>query len=158
VIDEHAVEEVLVAVLEGGQSDVFLERVGLARDVRVGPAPLLLEGADGLGEKAFEPERASLLRGEGSALGVEGVAEQRHAAARHFQVRIALAVPREPEAFHRVLLSPRYKIQRGRSVGAPVRRSQSVRRRTGTAISPNDQLFLRTTLRARSRAALPNVS
>jgi hypothetical protein len=46
--DQHPVEEVLVAVLQRSEADELLERVRLARYVRVHAATLLLERAHGL--------------------------------------------------------------------------------------------------------------
>ena len=64
VVTQDPVEEVLVAVLQGGQADVALEGIALADDVAVGPAGLLAHRAHHVGEQALERQLPPLLPGE----------------------------------------------------------------------------------------------
>ena len=78
VVDEHAVEEVLVAVLQGGQADVALERIApCARCCRRRARACCSMRAHGVRQQALEPERGALLARERGALGVHRVAEER---------------------------------------------------------------------------------
>ncbi len=85
VVPEHLVEEVLVAVLEGGEADEALEGLGLAGDVAVGPAGLLLHRAHHVGEQALEPELAPLLAGERGGPVVHRVVEELRSAQPHLR-------------------------------------------------------------------------
>ena len=73
VLAQHVMEQVLVAVLERGEPDVALERIGLAREVLVDAPRLLLERVDRRGQETLETEGQPLLPGEGGALVVERV-------------------------------------------------------------------------------------
>ena len=76
VVPEHLVEEVLVAVLDGGQADVALERVGLADDVAVGAPGLLLHRAHHVGQQPLEAQLAPLVAREGGRPVAHRVVEQ----------------------------------------------------------------------------------
>ena len=75
VLAQHVMEEMLVAVLERSQTDVALERIGLAGEVLVDAPRLLLERVDRRGQEPFEAEGPPLLEGEGRALVVQRVAQ-----------------------------------------------------------------------------------
>ena len=77
---EDPVEEVLVAVLEGFEPDVALERIALAHDVLVGAARLLVEAGDRRGQQPGQLEALALLEREGGALVVHGLREELFAA------------------------------------------------------------------------------
>jgi hypothetical protein len=64
VVGEHAIEKVLVAVLDGGQSDEALERIVFPHDVAVGAPCLHVLRGHGGGQKAVEPEGPALVAGE----------------------------------------------------------------------------------------------
>jgi hypothetical protein len=64
VVQQDAVEEVLVAVLERREADVLLERLALAGDVVADAALLLFHGVRRVWEKPFEAERLALLARE----------------------------------------------------------------------------------------------
>jgi hypothetical protein len=90
VLDEHAVEEDLVAVLEGRQPDVLLERVRLGSEVLDLELDLLLDGADPGGKQCVQPELIALLLREAEILVGRGVLQQPEATlARHDAVRPA---------------------------------------------------------------------
>ena len=76
VLDQHAVEERLVAVLEGGKADVFLEVVGLGPDVLELEGDLLLDGEARVGEQPPEAEPIALLPGERGTLIEQGIAKR----------------------------------------------------------------------------------
>jgi len=80
MLQQDAVEEVLVAVLEGGQPDVALEGLGLAHDVGIGALRLLGHRAHHGRQQALEPELTPLLVAEGGRLVVQMVAEKARAA------------------------------------------------------------------------------
>ena len=105
VVDEDAIEEVLVAVLEGSEADVPLERVLLPRDVPVDPERLLLHGAHRFGQQPDEAEGLPLLEGEGGALVVHRVIEERGPAAADLDAEAALAVLALPVPFHPAILA-----------------------------------------------------
>ena len=76
MVDQEAVEEGRVAVLQRGQADVLLERVLLARDVLPLELDLLLDGLDAVGQHAAQPEGLALVLAEGEVLGEEAGAQQ----------------------------------------------------------------------------------
>ena len=100
MVDEEPVEEGLVPVLQGGEADVALEGVALARDVAVGAPRLLLERAHGVGQQALEPERAPLLARERGALVVHGVAQELGAPVGYLQPRHAIRARLEAITLH----------------------------------------------------------
>jgi hypothetical protein len=93
MVDEHAIEEVLVAVLERAQPDIALEGVVLARDVAVGPRGLHLHRAHHVGEESVQAEGGPLLAGEGGALVVHRVAEKLRPAVGDADARSVLVRP-----------------------------------------------------------------
>ena len=76
VFEQDAEEQVLVAILQGRQPDVALQRIGLPHDVGVGAGSLLLHGADHGRQQPLELELATFLDREGGRLVVEVVAQQ----------------------------------------------------------------------------------
>ena len=76
VLDEHPVEERLVAVLKGRQPDVFLEVVGLGPDVLELEGHLLLDAQTGVRQEPAESELVTLLPGERGPLVQERIAKQ----------------------------------------------------------------------------------
>ena len=76
VVGQEPVEERRVAVLQGRQADVLLERVLLARDVLPLELDLLLDGLDPVGQHAAQPEGLALVLAEGEVLGEEACAQQ----------------------------------------------------------------------------------
>jgi hypothetical protein len=89
LVDEHAVEQLLVAILQGRQLEVLVE--GLAHPVeRHVDAPLLLRHAvDPAGQQAVQAEQRALLRRERRALVDQRVAVEVHPAAADAQRRVA---------------------------------------------------------------------
>jgi hypothetical protein len=71
VFGEEAVEEDFVAVMEGGEIDVFADGVGEEFVLEVGAAHLGFEGADFGRQEAGEAEGFAFAQGEGGAF-VEG--------------------------------------------------------------------------------------
>jgi hypothetical protein len=100
VIDEHAVEEMLIAILERGEADVLLEGVLLADDVGVDPPDLLIHRAHGRGQQALEAEGGALLRRERGALRVERMREQPRAAIGDLEVGRTVAIALQAVALH----------------------------------------------------------
>src|SRR5262249_17725267 len=100
VVHEDPVEEVLVAVLEGRQADVLLQRIGLAGDVGVHAPALLVQGRDPCGRSPSRP-KASRSSGASGPLRVHRVAQQARAAERDFQAGLAAGVLCDREIFHR---------------------------------------------------------
>jgi hypothetical protein len=76
VVAQNPVEEMLVAILQRHESDVLLERIGLARQVLDDARGLLLDGVDGRGQQALEPERRTLLACERAAFVVHRFGQQ----------------------------------------------------------------------------------
>lgn len=76
VIDEEAVEERLVAVLEGGEADVALEVVGLAPHVFELERDLLIHGRNAWGQQPAQPKLLALTLGEGSVLVEQATRDQ----------------------------------------------------------------------------------
>ena len=64
MVDEQAVEEGLVAVLQRGQADVPLEVVGLGADLLELESDLLSDGQLGGGEQSPQAEGLALRLGE----------------------------------------------------------------------------------------------
>ena len=83
VLQEHAVEERLVAVLEGGQPDVALEVVRLPAHVLELEAHLLLDVHHAGRQEAAQGEVLALLVAEGGVLVEDRVGEQREATEDH---------------------------------------------------------------------------
>ncbi len=77
VVGQQAVEERRVAVLEGREADVLLERVGLAPEVLELQLDLLLDRQDAVGEQAAQVEALALVERERHVLGQEPAAEER---------------------------------------------------------------------------------
>ena len=77
VLGQEAVEDGRVAVLEGGQADVHLERVVLAAQVLELELDLLVDGQDPVREQAAQVERVALVGREGEVLGQQPAAEER---------------------------------------------------------------------------------
>ena len=84
VLDQHAVEERLVAVLEDGQADELLQVVSLGPQVLQLQGDLLLDRQRRGGHQAVQIELLAFLRGEGRSLVVHRVAEQLHTAVGRF--------------------------------------------------------------------------
>ena len=82
VVAEHAIEEVLVPVLERREADVLLERIALAPEVLEHAPRLLLDRVHRERQQAVEAERGALLGRERAALVVHGLAQQMRAAMR----------------------------------------------------------------------------
>ena len=82
MLDEHPEEERLVAVLQGGEPDVPLQRVGLAPDVLELERDLLVDAQDLRREEAAQAQRVALLRRERGVLVEDLVAQKLHAAQR----------------------------------------------------------------------------
>jgi hypothetical protein len=82
VLGEEPVEERRVAVLEGGEPDVLLERIVLATDVLELELELLVDRQDAIGEQPVEPERPTLVDGEREVLRQEPGPEQSRRAER----------------------------------------------------------------------------
>ena len=76
VVGEQPVEERRVAVLERGEADVLLERVGLDPQVLELELDLLLDRQDAGREEAAQPERLALVDREREVLGEQPAAEQ----------------------------------------------------------------------------------
>ena len=81
VIDEEAVEEGFVPVLERGQEEVALHVVARALVVLVRAGALLLFGRDARGQETAEPECVALVFGEARPLVEERIVLNRLAAA-----------------------------------------------------------------------------
>ena len=77
VLGEEPVEERRVAVLEGGQPDVALERVVLDPEVLELELDLLLDRQHPVRQEPAQPERVALLVREREVLGQEPAAEER---------------------------------------------------------------------------------
>ena len=80
VVEEDAVEQRLVAVLEGREADVPLEVVGLVADVLQLEADLLVDVDDARREEPAEAEGVALILGERGVLVEDGIGEQREPA------------------------------------------------------------------------------
>ena len=76
VLDQHAVEERLVAVLQGRQPDVLLQVVGLGPDPLELEGHLLLDGEPGVGQEPAEAEPSRSLIGERRLLVQQRIAKQ----------------------------------------------------------------------------------
>ena len=76
VLGQDAVEERLVAVLQGRQADVALEVVRLAADVLELEGDLLLDGRDARRHEPAQAERVALVVGEGGALVEQRLGDQ----------------------------------------------------------------------------------
>ena len=76
VVGEQPVEQRRVAVLERGEADVLLERVGLDPQVLELELDLLLDRQDAGREEAAQPERLALLGREREVLRQQAAAEQ----------------------------------------------------------------------------------
>ena len=68
VVGEQSIEQRRVAVLERGEADVLLERVGLDPQVLELELDLLLDRQDPSREQAAQPERLALLAGKARSL------------------------------------------------------------------------------------------
>ena len=79
VLGQQPVEQRRVAVLERGEADVLLERVGLDAQVLELELDLLLDGQDAVGQQAAQAEGLALVGREGEVLGQQPAAEQRRA-------------------------------------------------------------------------------
>ncbi len=77
VFGKEPVEQGRVAVLEGGQPDVLLERVILAPQVFQLELRLLADGEDPIREQPAEEERVTLRSREGQVLGQKPAAKER---------------------------------------------------------------------------------
>lgn len=75
VLGEQAVEENFVAVKEGSEADVLLERIGLGEDVLQFHGDLLLDGLDGWRQHAFDAETFAFSERKGSVFVADRVAE-----------------------------------------------------------------------------------
>ena len=84
VLDQHAVEEGLVAVLEDGQADELLQVVSLGPQMLQFQGDLLFNRQGRGGHQAMQIELFALLRGEGRSLVVHRVAKQLCAAVGRF--------------------------------------------------------------------------
>ena len=71
------VEERLIAILQGRQEDVLLERVRFALEIPVDAPQLLLDRENPRGQQAAQPEHVALEFGERRALVEQGVGQQR---------------------------------------------------------------------------------
>ena len=87
VLRQQPVKERLVAVLEVGEPDVLLERIGLAADGTVGALGLLLDGVDLRGKQSVELERVALFLGERGSLVQQGVPKHFLTALRDFDLQ-----------------------------------------------------------------------
>ncbi len=87
VVDEEAVEEGLVPVLQRGETDVLLEVVSLAAEVLELQGYLFLDGGDAPGQQAPKAEGGTLVLGEGGVLVDRGAVEQLTASRRRQHVR-----------------------------------------------------------------------
>ncbi len=79
VLGEHPIEQGRVAILQRGQADVLLERVGLAPEMLELEVDLLLDGEDPVGQEPAQAEHVPLFLAEREVLGQEAAAEQRRA-------------------------------------------------------------------------------
>ena len=79
ILEQHPVEQGLVAVLEGDQGDVAVQVGGVLAQVLEHPLHLLLHGVHPRRQQAAQAERLALRLGEGRALVQGRVAEQGHA-------------------------------------------------------------------------------
>ena len=77
VVGEESIEQRRVAVLERGEPDVLLERVGLDAQVLELELDLLLDREHAGREEAAQPERLALLDREGEVLRQQAAAEER---------------------------------------------------------------------------------
>ena len=77
VLLHEAVEERLVAILEGGEENVLLQRVGLAAEVAEGADELLLDRHHLRRQETTEAERVAFGFGERRALVEQGVIHDR---------------------------------------------------------------------------------
>lgn len=75
VLEQQAVEERLVAVLQGGEADVALEGGGLRHHRVVRALDLLLDGLDAARQQALEPKPSALFLGERRPLVEERVSQ-----------------------------------------------------------------------------------
>jgi len=76
MLGEEPVEQRRVAILERGEADVLLERVGLAAEVFELELDLLLDRQDPVRQEADEAERRPLVGREGEVLGQQPRPEQ----------------------------------------------------------------------------------
>ena len=77
VVDEEAVEQGLVAVVECGQTDIALEVIALAPDMLQFPGDLLVERRHARWQQAVEAKGVTLAGREGRALVEERLREKR---------------------------------------------------------------------------------
>ena len=76
VLDEEAIEERRVPVLEGGQPDVALQVVRLPAEVLVLQGELLLDRENAIREDPVQPEGVPLIERKRKLLGQESMVEE----------------------------------------------------------------------------------
>ena len=100
VIAQHAVEQVLVAILQGGQLDVLLERIVVGADRSVNASRLHRHRDVLARQQPFQPEGSALGQRKTRALVVQWLAQQRRSAQSHLEREPAGLVAIQVEAFH----------------------------------------------------------
>ena len=80
VVADHAEEQRLVAVVQGGERNELFERIGQAAQVGEEARHLLVLGVDVRRQQAAQAQRIALDLGEGGALVAQGIVQQRYAA------------------------------------------------------------------------------
>lgn len=105
MIPQDTVEEVLVAILERGEPDVSLQGIGLAGDVLVDAAGLLLDGVGRPRQEALQTERAPLLAREGAALVEHGLGEELRAPVRNLDAQPPAGMLSHAIRLHRLLVA-----------------------------------------------------
>ena len=83
IVDEEAVEQGLVAVVECGEADIPLEVIALAPDVLQFPGDLLVERRHSRWQQTVEAKGVALAGREGRALVEEWLCKKRVTATRH---------------------------------------------------------------------------
>jgi hypothetical protein len=78
VIDQHAVEERRVLVLQRGEKLVALERGGPRAQVLEHPRGLLLDRLDARRQQPLDSQPRALLLGEGGALVAQRIVQREH--------------------------------------------------------------------------------